>query len=320
MNCKLSVLIAVLFVSVAHSWTTSCTYYAEDYSSSITIPSTWINLTDTKQNTWFINPCPLDFDIYNSPCPSNSGVCVRFHGADELTSVGSTKDCLFSYLPNGIEYDFAVDTPCLTPKIMEAMEQQTMKTSVIFNCDPNSYLPFYFAQTDGCYTLITVNSSDYCVEGNNVQLDGDMPPLVEEHRVIHISIPFLFLLSIGLLLSVCMCCCCAIRRRRCQIRKQQAMSHISNIAFQPIPNSQMNRYPGPQVAPSSTPQQPQGSVQIPLPAYNPYMIQPQQQFVYYYPSQQAPATQQQHQQVQLDDADEKMAMELQSQFDREARM
>jgi len=316
MSTFFSVVLSVfltLYVQTSISATGSCYYFSEDGSSSFTVQRGWMNLTDTKQNTWFINPCIAD-GSESSPCPYNSGVCVQYFGSDNTVSTGELNDYLFSAIENGIEYDFGSETSCLvTPQCM-GCEPLKMKTSLLLNCDPQAYMaPVSSIDSDGCYTMIMLNSSSFCAP---VYLDGDMPSnIANEHRVVYINLPFLLLITCGSLISICVCCCCAIRRRRCRRQRQQAMQNISNQAFRAIPNQQTFLKQA---------QQPVAQSNNVIPAFNPFMM-PQQQFVYYYPSQQQVANQQASivqptPQVQLDDEDEKMAIELQAQFDNESRV
>jgi len=312
MSAFFSVVLSVfLALYVQTSISASCYYYSEDGSSSFPVQKGWMNLTDTKQNTWFVNPCIAD-GSETSPCPYNSGVCVQYLGSENTVSAGDLNDYLFSSIANGIEYDFGSETPCLvTPECM-GCEPLKMKTSLLLNCDPQAYMTVSSVDSDGCYTMIMLNSSSFCTE-HPIYLDGDMPMPQTQHRIVYINLPFLLLITCGSLLSICVCCCCAIRRRRCQRQRQQAMQNISNQAFRAIPNQQSILKQA---------QQPVAQPNV-IPAYNPFMM-PQQQFVYYYPSQQQAANQQasivQPAQVQLDDEDEKMAIELQAQFDRESRV
>jgi len=92
------------------------------------------------------------------------------------------------------------------------------------------------------------------------------------------------------------------------------MKQFSSVAFQPIPQSKNAIKSTANVVPQQ------------LPTYNPYLNNQQPQFVYYYPSaQNGSAPQfpfvhpqfQQPQQVKQESSDEKIARELQAQFDRE---
>jgi len=87
------------------------------------------------------------------------------------------------------------------------------------------------------------------------------------------------------------------------------MRQFSNVAFQPIPYTNPVRQPT------------QGMMNGHLPAYNPYVGQPQQ-FVYYIPAPQGqpavvPLQSFGETTNQINESDEKFAKELQAQYDRE---
>jgi len=255
----------------------------------------WYNGTDDNGNIWFFRSCVVNT---TSHCPDGSSVCfVDQKGV--INNRGSTSTALFSdyqsedYL-SGYEIIFGVES------------DSSIKTVVDFVC-MNDNETKVSVSTDGQFTTITVYSNSNCPSASY----GDDMIYWESYQSFFSRFFFTILLSCCCIALLPICCCC-IRRRRCQRNKNIAMKQFSNIAFQPIPSVRPN---------IQSVQQPN----IPIPTYNPY-VQQQPQFVYYYPSQQQ--QQQQHQQiplqeihpvVQLND-DEKLAKQLQAQFDRESQV
>jgi len=261
----------------------------------------WLNGTDANGDVWNFRICDQDqFDTDNeNPCPDDSSVCVLSNGKTQTR--GSTASVQFSDTPYPDTFGFEV--------IFGAeIDNQDYKTVIEFVCGWGLPEPIVSIQLDGTYTTIIVNTTYACPESSDVT-----DPRVE----MQVDFAFLFfslLMLFGLVCSLC-CCCCLVRRRRCQRNKDIAMKQFSNVAFQPIPSALTTQ--------STT----TSSIQqhtVPLPAYNPYLIHPQQQqqFVYYYPSQNqqvATTTINTPPTVQLDD-DEKLAKQLQAQFDQEVQV
>jgi len=299
------ILALIAFTAIVNSQviTTKQCYYSSnsDWYQFVMLGSDnngWLNGTDSTGAVWYFRICDQDYDNEWTPCPTDSSVCVSSNG--QTQNRGSTASVQFSDTPYPETYGFEV--------IFGAQEdKQDYKTVIEFVCGWGLPEPVVTFQLDDTYTTIIVNTTDACPETIDVT-----NPTAE----IRVDVGFLFfslLMLVGLVCSLC-CCCCLVRRRRCQRNKDIAMKQFSNVAFQPIPSGRTQ-------ATSTTIQQ----HTVPLPAYNPYLIHPQQQqqqFVYYYPSQN------QQQQVQVPstsstvhvDDDERLAKQLQAQFDQESQV
>jgi len=309
---KLAIFIALLFsVALAQE----CPYPARDDGYYL-YDSTFLNTTDSNGNMWFFQNGCFEY-TETSPCPTNSPVCVILAGSSEPVSAATqTPEDSYSYTENGLEFIFSSETSCYSETIGE---KAVMKTTLDFNCDPligGTVLSIVF---DGCFAIITANSSSYC-EITDVADGEDFPqyssdlssPVVTVVTTgpIFFSFGVTILFFFGFLLSVCLCCCCVVRRRR-QLKMQAAARQFSNVAFQPIPYSNPIR-------------QPISATNGNVPTYNPYLGQPQ--IVYYYPTQAQAQAQPQLVPLQpigdniQEDSDEKFAKELQAQFDREGQV
>jgi len=264
----------------------------------------WVNFTDDASGSvWFFRVCEdseSDYEFIN-PCPIGSAVCVSIKGGI-FESRGSIDSVLMSDSPygssQGVEEVFGSADVCA--------DNSAIKTVIDYVCGDNYDPIFTISLVDGCFTTITVNTSQACSQ--MVVEDGDMDEWDEDDSDSEAH-PHIFVSFSGLLLmiamSICMCCCCCLaKRRRCQRKKDIAMKQFSNVAFQPIP--QTRTQPNVNVVP-----------QMNLPAYNPYVVQPQQ-YVYYYPTQ----VPQQASFVPLEqmNSDEKFAKDLQAQFDKESQV
>jgi len=294
-------LLSVLYVVSAQVQNTKTCYYdAESTTYSFEglgyETQGWLNGTDASNNVWYFQICQQSVsDVNASPCPDGSSVCVSMKG--QTSSRGSTDSVQFSDSPfpntDGFEVIFGA----------QSQEDSTeYKTVIEFLCS-GDLEPVVTIVAGDSFTSITVNSSYACG-----MVWTDMGSWEESEKVIQIDVGALFIAFVSILVGCCVCCCCCVaRRRRCQRNKNIAMKQFSNVAFQPIPAAKST-----QVVQNS----------VPLPSYNPY-IQQQPQFVYYYPNQQqqqtvVPSSPQFNQVVQLDD--EKLARQLQAQFDQEAQV
>jgi len=310
-----AILVLAVLLAVAQCFINdfSCTYTATDgsfyYIGKVGQDSNfWLNATADDGTVYYFQVCQgnSEDDTFVPPCPFNSSVC--FNTKDTLVNIGTTSTQLWSDAPsgseNGVESVFGAEGSC-----QEGGD--SIKTVIDYVCEYGSETSTMVV-TDQCFTTITVYSEDACpTDGDLVDFDDDMD-YSDSEEVIYI--PFF---SFGALLSmavvcVCLMCCCCMRRRKCQQRKSIAMKQFSNQAFQPIPTNVVK-----QSVPMMQPNQ------VPLPSYNPYVVQQPQQFVYYYPSQ---FQQQQHPIVKLDQvdqqlvSDEKLAKDLQDQFNRESQV
>jgi len=262
----------------------------------------WMNATDTKGNVWSFQVCQYyainsdDVDNSYNPCPTGSSVCVAQSEDGQILNRGSASTAKFNDLPNEAE-GFEV--------MFGSSDDDEVKTVIDFVCSAEDYVPVITSiQSDDKFTTITVNSTEACQTEIWYGDDGDY-----ESNTVRIDGGFLFfalVFLVGACCSLC-CCCCLARRRRVQRNKDIAMKQFSNIAFQPIPSANKGNVTG-------VHQQ-----TVPLPAYNPYLVQ-QPQFVYYYPHQQQQQVQPPIVPLQVVDNDEKLAKELQAQFDREAQV
>jgi len=306
---KVLLVLATIFLVAVSS--TPCSYNSSDstyfqfYLGDIGYNTfNWLTANDTNGNTWFIKVCqPDDVEDPNPLCPAGSSICVASLNG-EVSNRGTDSTAIFADSPfgysEGVEIAYGADGVCpddKTSSIKTIVEYVCIETTVEERTSNENTV---YVDSENCFTTITVNSV-YACPISGMADDGTL-----ETVMIAPFMTFFGLVLIALLLS-CMCCCCMIRRRRIQ-KKEIAMKQFSNVAFQPIPASQMN-------------QQPQIMKQNPnFPAYNPYVQQPQ--FLYYYPTQQqqqVPIQQSPPQVVELDnfDNDEKLAKQLQAQFDRE---
>jgi len=286
----------------------SCDYYSTSgdsyYLGGLGWESNhWMNFTDdASSSVWYFRVCEdseSDNEFVN-PCPAGSAVCVSVKGG-AFVSRGSLDSVLMSDSPygssEGVEEVFGSADVC--------EDNSAIKTVIDYVCG-DSFDPIVtISLVDGCFTTITVNTTQAC--SSDVE-DGDMDDWVEDDMDSEEVHPHIFISFSGLVLMIamciCMCCCCCLaKRRRCQRKKDIAMKQFSNVAFQPIPQTRTQSNVVPQMN---------------LPAYNPYVVQPQQ-FVYYYPTQ---VPQQQASFVPLEqvNSDEKFAKDLQAQFDNENRV
>jgi len=299
---KVIIAFVALFL-IAVSSTNTCEYTAsngiEYYLETLAYESNYyLNATDAKGNLWYFVVCD-DTDegdsvsnYVTSPCPAGSSVCVSINGAPTIDRGSNTPVISDSPYGEGIEMVYGSDAFC---------EDKTsaIKTSIEFVCNPQLLDPVVTVQIiDVCFAQITVNSSHACGYYEEDDMDGEYYEGYD-HEYAFVSLSFTSLMFCGIVLTcLSCCCCCMVRRRRCAQKKALAMKQFSNVAFQPIPSNT--------VKVQNPVQQPQST----LPAYNPYIMQPQ--FVYYYPNQA---------QVQLDTQDdEKLAIELQAKFDRESQV
>jgi hypothetical protein len=246
----------------------------------------WENATDQNGNIWFFTVCDLEI---SSPCSSldtlneTVNVCQQING--QLYNKGTFDTEIFSDSANGAGQGF---------EVMFGVESDTpVKTLLQFVCSYDTPDSVSVNVVDDTLTIITYNSALAC-------------PISDDYSSDYGSInPFFFIirhLSLALIAIGCVCCCCAIRMRRRRVQQQTkdiAMKQFSNVAFQPIPqtNATFRQAPNPNVA--------------------------QPQFVYYYPSQQNGAVPTQPQvfvNKMQESSDEKIARDLQAQFDRESQV
>jgi len=176
-------------------------------------------------------------------------------------------------------------------------------TSFLFiNCDPLSTFTVISVDTSyACYSQIIVNSSLAC-SGNDVEA---------RPKVCIVSLLFTggICFAIVSILCCCIACCCARKQRKCN----KSNVNNANISFQPLPqNEVVQTQPVIPTAPVSMTPYPSSQF-IQMPQYYYYPMQPQ--FVQQ-PFGQPATINSNFEEVQVD-ADEKMAIELQSKFDRE---
>jgi len=294
-------LAAVSAIPCSYTSTTDST--VQYYLGSIGFTSNnWVSANDVNGNLWSIRVCD-DLVDSNPLCPVNSSICVTSSTNEDVSNRGTDSTAIVADSPSGVfgglEVAYGADGVCPDDK------SSSIKTIVEYVCSGDS-VEVITIDSENCFTTITISSTYACPYHD--EMTGD-----DEEGTVMIA-PFMtfFGLVLMALVFVCMCCCCMIRKRRCQ-KKEIAMKQFSNVAFQPIPANQMNQ------------QQPQMKQNPNFPAYNPY-VQPQ--FLYYYPTQQQQQIQvpiQQSQQpqspqvVELEqfDNDEKLAKQLQAQFDLE---
>jgi len=280
----------------------------------------WLNGTDQDGNLWFFRICDFyddeatvggaasDVDEIN-PCGSldtpTESVTVCQSKQGQLYVKGTDDTVRYSDSPNGSGAGF---------EIMYGVETATpaIKTLIELNCDYEQDGVVNVTNIDDSFTIITYTGYQCCP----IQMiDGsDDAPIFEPRQNFAPIAMFYLMVLCSAFFFVCCCCTCLVRRRRCQQQKAVAMKQFSNVAFQPIPHSNNTVKSTATVTPQN------------VPTYNPYLNQ-QPQFVYYYPSAQNGSTtqfpfvhpqfQQPQQQVKQENSDEKIARELQAQFDRE---
>jgi len=286
---KVLVVLVALVYAAAGNYQDDCQYISTDGEVySLNYFGGWINKTATNGDQWFINPCP-SFIWDTQPCPQDASVCVT--SSQGVTSIRGLKNS--SLISDAAVGTQGVEVMYSSPDVCSS--GVNYKTVIEFVC----------VQSDDSWTIVddnlctvthTIQSSDACPI-SHVYLDGDMPSSYVVIEAEHAAFQMFFIL-IALISCCCLMCCCCLRRRRCQKAKAIQMQQFSNVAFQPIPSAQQS-LKATEMAPS----------------YNPYVAQPQ--YFYYYPTQQ-----EMHEAVPLDtiSSDEKMAKELQAQFNQEAQM
>jgi len=175
-------------------------------------------------------------------------------------------------------------------------------TFLFINCDPLSTFTVVSIDTSySCYAQIIANSSLGC------PVKSDIPI----YRACRRSFLFTGGLCFGIITILCCCiaCCCARRRQR---KCNNALNN-STVNFQPLPQEEIIVQQAQPVSPTApVAMNPSQFMQIPqyyyYPMQQPQFIQP--------PMAQPVANNFQVQDNQID-ADEKLAVELQSRFDRE---
>jgi len=297
-----SISLISLFIGIATAayFSDSCTYYnTQGQQVDFSGFNGWINVTD-GESTWMINPCPqyiMNSDETNICAESNGALCKVLPDG-KISVRGQDNSSLWSdYGTVGVEVMYASEEDCYIDPL-DIASTSTYKTAIEFVCDSSNFMSAVVSQDekDKCSLVtITINSYLACARDSEILIDPIDPEVSGEHVTIGIFAPIIaFIVSFFLC-----CCCCCVRRRRCRqqrICKQQ----FSNLAFQPVPSTQATRPAAVNGAP-----------------FNPYVPQPQ--YYYYYPT----AQQTVHQQVPLENvtvdvSDERVARELQAQYDREA--
>jgi len=115
--------------------------------------------------TWYFGVCSDD----TPPCPSGSAVCRVDSLTGEVLNAGLQSTVLWSDSPfgtdQGLELVYGSGDVCTSGS--------SMKTSIDFVCSEDLD-PIISVQTDGCYSLITVNSSMACPEGHDEFSSSDL--------------------------------------------------------------------------------------------------------------------------------------------------
>jgi len=175
-------------------------------------------------------------------------------------------------------------------------------TSFLFiNCDPLSTFTVVSVDTSyACYAQIIANSSLGCPSVNEIPL----------RRFVACKRSLLFTAGIcfGIVTILCCCvaCCCARRRQR------NCKNSNATVSFQPLPQEEIVTQAQPVNPTAPVAMNPTQFMQIPQ-----YYYYPMQQPQFVQPPMAQPVVNNfQVQDVQID-ADEKLAIELQSRFDRE---
>jgi len=274
-------------------------------------------------STWYWTVCGNLSEI--AVCPPSSAICFVENGKASNWGNASTVQISAKELhPDGVTLAFAGEM-CSYGILRSA--------SLHFHCDWNAVTPKvttmnkYTCNVD--FTIASIYACDTTVDSEN-----------GSHLVMA---PFLVVFFISFMTFACCICLCACCRRRIHRKQQQKreleMIQYSNVAFQPIPQEEQKEEtkktvrqspPAPGRLPHPVPVQH-------IPAYyppvsqlpvQPVQLQPPQFFLYpsvQHPVQFQPASFTQpatntvaKREEQVTD-DEKLARELQAQFDREAQ-
>lgn len=274
-------LLCAVFADVTYNQTT-CEYVQNGITYNFS-NQRYFNLTDVAGNVWFVDPCPGGEN--RLPCPKGSSVCMYNNVTGKVSDRGNSSTVIFADSQNG-----GIEATYSSP---ESCGDGEYKTFVNFVCTSQLIIE------DGCLTNIYIVMSEMCPAYNDGS-DGGMP-WEDNESYVHadLTLPFLVLLCIP---ACCLClCCCCIRKRRCQRARQIQMQQMHSAAFQPIPSSS----------------QPKNNATAP---FNPYIAQPQ--YFYYYPNQnqQEMTEMVPLENIVVESEDEKLAKQLQAQYDREAQM
>jgi len=282
-------LVAAIFGEVSYD-SSRCLYDTSNGVISLNSFGGWINTSLANGQQWFVNPCPRTVYLNSpSPCPGQSGVCVG-EADNSVVSRGEFADALFAESASGQGIEIMMhESNC--------PEGGDYKSTIEFVC-VNSVETTWLVDSKGCAVTINILTPAACPVDD---VDSEIPfPNYTSATVVHqdhvVLLPAVIVLAVALCSFLFCCCCAARRRRRCQMAKKIQMEQFSNVAFRPIPSNQVTR-----------------SVEESAP-FNPYVSQPQ--YFYYYPTQQ----EQIHESVPLESQDEKIARDLQAQFDQEAQM
>jgi len=298
-----------------------CTYVSSDgkysYSLRPLMRTSGIPYSYSKSNaTYYFNFCD-DLDDLTADstitCPPDSSVCL--HTGNNWINLGEadSKSTIWSDSSygsdKGIEFIYGNGQSC-----KESPNTQ-YKTLFRMNCSKTELMTVVDASTNGCYTIITIQSKIACPmnSGNHTHDDDDD---MEYHSST---------ISIFWILACCCCSCllvvCCVRvcrnhRRRCgtpQCRRNCSKTgDYTAIEFQTFSESQQPVSPVP-----VAPEQPQ-SMPPYFVMYPPQSHPNQQQFMYappmYMMPPQSPVVGNKQAQIQND---EQLARELQEQLNKE---
>jgi hypothetical protein len=325
MNYSLLIVFLIATAAFAIPDEQTCwSYFSATDGSFYEVNAGWLTGADQDGNNWFFRICDFDEQVNSDgdvtiysvsggefdPCgildtdTEAATVCQQTKAG--LILKGTDDTVRYSDSPNGEDQGY---------EIMYGVETATpaIKTLIQLNCDYNQDGVVNITNIDDTFTIISYTGYQCCPQAR-VGTDSFEPTQVSTNFA-PIALFYIMILC-SAFFFICCCCTCLVRRRRSQQQKAIAMKQFSSVAFQPIPQSNNAIKSTATVAPQQ------------LPTYNPYLNNQQPQFVYYYPSAQngsAPQfpfvhpqfQQQQQPQVKQENSDEKIARELQAQFDRE---
>jgi hypothetical protein len=247
---------------------------------------------EANGDEWLFNVCDNLSSLMFSNCSKDAVVCKRTKEG-LVSNAGKRAD--WNKLDDsriGVEVTYGEGDVCGNSRL---------KTTFEFQCSAadKKLVVQSIKHVDGCYTVITIRSQQACIKPSVTTFATISPGHATIETRFFFS-PFLFTMLLGLFLCVCLFCCACCSRRRRQRLHQIHMEH------------EMSQFP---VTTFQVPQNP--------PAYSAQFVEPQAPQYYLFPTVQSPVVQSPaalEEREGLLSADEKLARELQAQFNQEANM
>jgi len=242
---------------------------------------------------WLFNVCDNLSNLIVSNCSKDAVVCKRTKNG-VVSNAGKRADWnKLDDLRIGVEVTYGEGDVCGNSKL---------KTTFEFQCSAadKKLVVQSIKHVDNCYTVITIRSQQACFKPSVTTYATVEPGYSTVTETRFFFSPFLFTMILGLFLCVCLfCCACCARRRKQRLHRIQ-MEH------------EMSQFP---VTSFQIPQSP--------PPYSVQFAEPQAPQYYLFPAVQAPIVQSPaslEEREGLLSADEKLARELQAQYNQEANM